>query len=108
MCCVSRPVTTHVSFDCIVISLIMLAVEPPSVGPVAIILRMCSAEVETSCSTRLLLLWRRRPLYQDLSQVHWLVSLIVLSLLLVVLNYNKQETKCFIQLILYHPSVIYI
>ena len=38
----------------------------------------------------------------------WLVSLIVLSLLLVVLNYNKQETKCFIQLILYHPSVIYI
>ena len=48
-----RPVTTHVSFDCIVISLVLLAAEPPNVGPVVVNLRMCSTGVETLWFNRL-------------------------------------------------------
>ena len=50
-----RPVTTHVSFESIVISLVLLAAEPPNVGPVVVILRMCSTGVETSWFNRLLI-----------------------------------------------------
>ena len=69
-----RLVTTHVSFDCICISSVLLVPEP-NVGPVALFCTCAVEGVETSWSNSLFVTLVKAAIVPGPAEVLWLVSL---------------------------------